>query len=123
MPPMPSRSASSLKRSTVSPMASTAPATASGRSRKSAARRSPESLRAIDNGEKTVASTGASPMRRSKPRRTIVSSCSTHPSALAGSSGRMRFQSSAAFTAHDAHGRCPVGSTWSDSTQPQASTQ
>ena len=43
--------------------------------------------------------------------------------APAGSSRRMRFQSSPVFTAHDAHGRLPVGSTCSDSTQPQASTQ
>jgi hypothetical protein len=35
----------------------------------------PDSFLAIDIGEKIVGSTGASPMRRSKPMRTIVSIC------------------------------------------------
>ena len=49
--------------------------TSVGCSRRSAPRRPPDSLCARDSGEKRVGSTGASPMRRSKPMRMMVSIC------------------------------------------------
>ena len=75
MPDMPSVSAASVKRSSVSVMASRASRTRPGCSSRSADSRVPESFLASDSGENTVGITGASPMRRSKPIRTIVSIC------------------------------------------------
>jgi hypothetical protein len=59
----------------------------------------------MDSGENSVGMTGASPMRRSKPMRMIVSISSVQPAAPPGSSGVIFFQSSPSRTAHRAQGR------------------
>ena len=73
MPDMPSVRAASQNFTIVSVMASSASRTSPGCSLMSAESRLPDSFLAIDIGEKIVGSTGSSPMRRSKPMRTIVS--------------------------------------------------
>ena len=73
MPDTPSVSASWANLMSVSVIASRAPETSSGCSRRSCGNRSPDSFFASDSGEKSVGTTGASPIRRSKPRRMIVS--------------------------------------------------